>query len=43
MFGDAIEWAAIDEHVGVKSLLRGKPAPGASPPGPAAARLNGKE
>ena len=31
-FGDAIEWTAIDEHVSVKGLLRGKPAPGAKPP-----------
>jgi hypothetical protein len=31
-FGDAIEWPAIDEHVSVKGLLRGKPAPGANPP-----------
>jgi hypothetical protein len=30
-FGDAIEWEAIDEHVSVKGLLRGKPAPGAKP------------
>jgi hypothetical protein len=35
-FGDAIEWEAIDEHVSVKGLLRGKPAPGATPPRPAA-------
>ena len=31
-FGDAIEWPEIDEHVSVKGLLRGKPAPGAKPP-----------
>ena len=31
-FGDAIEWPEIDEHVSVKGLLRGKPAPGATPP-----------
>ncbi len=31
-FGDAIEWQEIDEHVSVKGLLRGKPAPGAEPP-----------
>ena len=31
-FGDAIEWQEIDEHVSVKGLLRGKPAPGAQPP-----------
>jgi hypothetical protein len=31
-FGDAIEWEDIDEHVSVKGLLRGKPAPGAKPP-----------
>ena len=31
-FGDAIEWPEIDEHVSVKGLLRGKPAPGAQPP-----------
>jgi hypothetical protein len=31
-FGDAIEWQDIDEHVSVKGLLRGKPAPGAKPP-----------
>ncbi len=30
-FGDAIEWPEIDEHVSVKGLLRGKPAPGAKP------------
>jgi hypothetical protein len=30
-FGDAIEWEAIDEHVSVKGLLRGKPAPSAKP------------
>jgi hypothetical protein len=36
-FGDAIEWPEIDEHVGVKGLLRGRPAPGAHPPGPARA------
>ncbi len=35
-FGDAIEWEAIDEHVSVKGLLRGKPAPGARPPRSAA-------
>ena len=35
-FGDAIEWEEIDEHVSVKGLLRGRPAPGARPPGPAA-------
>jgi Protein of unknown function (DUF2442) len=29
-FGDAIEWPEIDEHVSVKGLLRGKPAPGPS-------------
>ncbi len=34
-FGDAIEWEEIDEHVSVKGLLRGRPAPGAKPPGPA--------
>ena len=33
-FGDAIEWAEIDEHVSVKGLLRGRPAPGARPPEP---------
>ena len=33
-FGDAIEWEEIDEHVSVKGLLRGRPAPGARPPGP---------
>ena len=32
-FGDAIEWQEIAEHVSVESLLRGKPAPGAKPPG----------
>ena len=26
-FGDAIEWEEIDEHVSVKGLLRGRPAP----------------
>ena len=26
-FGDAIEWPEIDEHVSVKGLLRGRPAP----------------
>jgi hypothetical protein len=26
-FGDALEWQEIDEHVSVKGLLRGKPAP----------------
>lgn len=31
-FGDAIEWQEIDEHVSVKGLLAGKPAPGAKPP-----------
>jgi len=31
-FGDAIEWPAIDEHVSVKGLLRGQPAPGAKSP-----------
>lgn len=31
-FGDAIEWEALDEHVSVKGLLRGKPARGAKPP-----------
>jgi Protein of unknown function (DUF2442) len=31
-FGDAIEWPEIDEHVSVKGLLRGKPAPGAKLP-----------
>ena len=31
-FGDAIEWPQIDEHVSVKGLLRGRPAPGARPP-----------
>ena len=35
-FGDAIEWEAIDEHVSVRGLLRGKPAPGARRPGPTA-------
>ncbi|HEX5078818.1 MAG TPA: DUF2442 domain-containing protein [Geminicoccaceae bacterium] len=30
--GDAIEWEEIDEHVSVKGLLRGKPAPGAREP-----------
>jgi hypothetical protein len=35
-FGDAIEWPDIDEHVGVKGLLRGRPAPGAKPTGDAA-------
>jgi hypothetical protein len=33
-FGDAVEWPDIDEHVSVKGLLRGKPAPGAKPPRP---------
>jgi hypothetical protein len=33
-FGDAIEWEELDEHVSVKGLLRGKPAPGAHAPGP---------
>jgi hypothetical protein len=33
-FGDAIEWEELDEHVSVKGLLRGKPAPGAKAPGP---------
>jgi hypothetical protein len=33
-FGDAIEWPEIDEHVSVKGILRGKPAPGAKPPPP---------
>ena len=33
-FGDAIEWQKIDEHVSVKGLLRGKPAPGAKRPRP---------
>ena len=28
-FGDAVEWPEIDEHVSVKGLLRGRPAPGA--------------
>ena len=32
-FGDAIEWDEIDEHLSVKGILRGKPAPGAHPPG----------
>lgn len=32
-FGDAIEWEAIDEHISVKGLLQGGPAPGATPPG----------
>jgi hypothetical protein len=31
-FGDAIEWQELDEHVSVKGLLRGKPAPNARPP-----------
>ena len=31
-FGDAIEWEEIDEHVSVKGLLRGKPAPDAREP-----------
>jgi Protein of unknown function (DUF2442) len=31
-FGDAIEWPDLDEHVSVKGLLRGRPAPGAIPP-----------
>jgi hypothetical protein len=31
-FGDAIEWEELDEHVSVKGLLRGKPAPGATEP-----------
>lgn len=30
-FGDAIEWPEIDEHVSVKGLLRGRPAPSARP------------
>jgi hypothetical protein len=34
-FGDAIEWPEIDEHVSVKGLLRGRPAPGARSPRPA--------
>lgn len=33
-FGDAIEWSDVDEHVSVKGLLRGKPAPGAKAPRP---------
>ena len=33
-FGDAIAWREIDEHVSVKGLLRGRPAPGAKPPRP---------
>ena len=33
-FCDAVEWPEIDEHVSVKGLLRGKPAPGAKPPPP---------
>jgi hypothetical protein len=33
-FGDAVEWPEIDEHVSVKGLLRGKPAPGAKEPRP---------
>ena len=32
-FGDTVEWREIDEHVSVKGLLRGKPAPDAQPPG----------
>jgi hypothetical protein len=31
-FGDVIEWPEIDEHVSVRGILRGKPAPGAKPP-----------
>jgi hypothetical protein len=31
-FGDAIEWPELDEHVSVKGLLRGKPAPSAKEP-----------
>jgi hypothetical protein len=31
-FGDAVEWQEIDEHVSVKGLLRGKPAPDAKKP-----------
>ena len=31
-FGDAIEWPEIDEHVSVKGVLHGRPAPGAVPP-----------
>jgi hypothetical protein len=34
-FGDAIEWPEIDEHVSVKGLLHGSPAPGARPTGDA--------
>lgn len=30
-FGDAIEWDELDEHVSVKGMLRGRPAPGARP------------
>jgi hypothetical protein len=33
-FGDAVEWPEIDEHVSIKGLLRGRPAPGAKPPPP---------
>jgi Protein of unknown function (DUF2442) len=33
-FGDAVEWPEIDEHVSVKGLLRGKPAPDSKPPRP---------
>jgi hypothetical protein len=33
-FGNAIEWPKIDEHVSVKGLLRGKPAPDARRPRP---------
>ena len=31
-FGDVVEWPEIDEHVSVKGLLRGRPAPDAQPP-----------
>jgi len=31
-FGDAVEWQEIDEHVSVKGLVHGKPAPGAKKP-----------
>ena len=31
--GDAVERPELDEHVSVKGLLRGRPVPGARPPG----------
>ena len=31
-FGDAIEWDELDEHISVKGILRGVPAPGAVEP-----------